>query len=297
MDITRLEEFQEVIDCLETGDLNKWEETLEHLGRRGLTCQDDSAEILGHLYEYGKGVEQNLKEALAWYYRDKWFYKSDIERCLDKILAIEPEYVFKETTLPNSYLHAYDKWFMELQMSKPLAEKPQKVGDLFLLGKYPQTPDGRELPILWRVLAIEDNRMLIISEYCLDWLPYDGNYLDFVESFPMVALGQPEGTKSEIFSLSNKEIEGYMPTEVDRRATATPYVVSKGAYLVHKEKYEEIQDLDVMDYAVCWWTGSKAFTPDYHADVMPDGWICDSGDAREDAGGVRPAMWIPLKWD
>ena len=177
-------------------------------------------------------------------------------------------------------------------MGKKLTEKPEKVGDLFLMGKYPQTPDGRELPILWRVLGIEDNRFLIVSEYCLDWLPYDGNYLNFVDEFPEVALGQAEGTQSEIFSLSNKEIEQFMPTEVDRRATATPYAVSKGAYLVHKEKYEEIQDLDVMDYAVCWWTGSKAFVPDYHADVMPDGWICDSGDSREDAGGVRPAMWI-----
>ncbi|MBO5656600.1 MAG: sel1 repeat family protein, partial [Agathobacter sp.] len=100
-DIGDSEEFLEVMACLEAGDEKKWQETVDLLCRKGLTCQDDSAEILGHLFEFGQGVEQDLKEALAWYSRDKWFYMDHIERCLEKVEAVDPEFEFRENMLPK----------------------------------------------------------------------------------------------------------------------------------------------------------------------------------------------------
>ena len=49
------------------------------------------------------------------------------------------------------------------------------VGDYFTFGVYEQDGDinTEPEPIEWRVLAAEDDRVLIISQYCLDAVPYD----------------------------------------------------------------------------------------------------------------------------
>ena len=48
-----------------------------------------------------------------------------------------------------------------------------EVGDYVKFGNYPQTAEGKEQPIEWRVLAKENNKMLVISRYGLDAKRFD----------------------------------------------------------------------------------------------------------------------------
>lgn len=65
-----------------------------------------------------------------------------------------------------------------------MADKTEfSVGDRVYLGKYEQDNDslnGAE-DIQWRILAIEDGQALLLSEYILDGLYYDLDYMEYVK--------------------------------------------------------------------------------------------------------------------
>ena len=44
----------------------------------------------------------------------------------------------------------------------------QEDGSVYVsLGQYPQTADGQVQPVLWRVLAADDEKCILLSEYIL----------------------------------------------------------------------------------------------------------------------------------
>ncbi len=47
------------------------------------------------------------------------------------------------------------------------------------LGQCPQTEEGGTLPILWRVLAVEEDRALLLSEYVLEARPIHSDYKEY----------------------------------------------------------------------------------------------------------------------
>lgn len=56
----------------------------------------------------------------------------------------------------------------------------KKDGYVYLtLGTFPQTKDGEELPILWRVLSVEDGKAYILSEYVLEARRIHGDYQEY----------------------------------------------------------------------------------------------------------------------
>jgi len=56
----------------------------------------------------------------------------------------------------------------------------KKEGYVYLtLGTFPQTAEGERLPILWRVLSVEDGKALILSEYILEARPLHGDYKQY----------------------------------------------------------------------------------------------------------------------
>ena len=75
--------------------------------------------------------------------------------CLAPVLAEE---------IPNAELRGWDK----------------KEGYVYLtLGTFPQTKEGERMPILWRILSAEDNRILILSEYVLEARRIHGDYKEY----------------------------------------------------------------------------------------------------------------------
>ncbi len=55
-----------------------------------------------------------------------------------------------------------------------------KEGYVYLtLGAFPQTKEGERLPILWRVLSVDDHRALLLSEYVLEARRIHGDYKEY----------------------------------------------------------------------------------------------------------------------
>lgn len=62
----------------------------------------------------------------------------------------------------------------------PLRGYDKKEGYVYLtLGTFPQTAEGERLPILWRVLSVEGDRALILSEYVLEARRIHGDYKEY----------------------------------------------------------------------------------------------------------------------
>lgn len=51
-------------------------------------------------------------------------------------------------------------------------------GESILFGAYPQSADGKESPIKWRVLRNSENELFLLSEYILDCKRYHGKSAD-----------------------------------------------------------------------------------------------------------------------
>ena len=147
------------------------------------------------------------------------------------------------------------------------ANAEMKVGDFVTLGLYEQDDDpdnGRE-PIEWQVLAVEEDRALVISRYGLEsrwyhypqvditwetsnlrkWLNEDfyGDSFNAEEQEKILdvknstAGDQESGTdggadtQDKVFVLSIEEAKTYFQTDNDRLCEATAYEKKHGAFV------------------------------------------------------------------
>lgn len=53
-----------------------------------------------------------------------------------------------------------------------------KPGEIITFGTYPQSADGAELPVEWRVLQNSGGELFVLSEYILDCKRYHGHSVD-----------------------------------------------------------------------------------------------------------------------
>ena len=170
------------------------------------------------------------------------------------------------------------------------------VGDTFTLGR-----DRFGESVEWTVLAVEENRALVISRDILCYASYNDTYSSvtwescslrawlngpFISSFfteeeaslimettvssssnPRSGTDGGADTTDRVFLLSMEECEQYFPTEVERRAL-----------------YNGGSDT---------WTlrtpGRSSYTA---SEVRYDGYINTSGSYVDFMNAVRPAMWI-----
>lgn len=192
-----------------------------------------------------------------------------------------------------------------------------KVGSIIKFGNYPQNTKRKKEPIEWRVLAIEDGKALIISQYALDCKKYNEECIntswekctlrkwlnsDFLNSAfdsteqnliqlstvtadknPRYSTNQGNDTKDKVFLLSEKEVKQYFKNDEDRKCKPTKFAINNGAYK--------------NDSGRCWWwLRSLGRFSNSAAVVYPDGSVRFLGgnvDFNDDS--VRPALWINLK--
>ncbi|MDO4478006.1 MAG: DUF6273 domain-containing protein [Lachnospiraceae bacterium] len=199
------------------------------------------------------------------------------------------------------------------------------VGDLVLFGKYEQdikAENGRE-DIAWRILAKEDNRVLLISQNVLygkeynqsrkdvtwetctlrSWL--NGEFLtaafndteqEMIMSTNVSADANPEydtnpgnDTQDKIFLLSIIELEKYFKSDGDRECKPTDLALKLWVYT------------DDSSGNCDWWLRSPGKDNGHAVLVGTDGYAFRDG-AKVDGygigtiyrGGVRPALWINL---
>jgi len=196
-----------------------------------------------------------------------------------------------------------------------------QVGDRFAFGRYAPEGETEKSPISWTVLAIEPERMLVLSEKILDMQPYhssqeiirwedcdlrrwlNDNFLNSAFSESEQAqiwipeqLEDPMGDllwrlfgmetvtaaiQDRIFLLNGTDLDTYYPHEG---------LFYTGISTVGTEAVERTAGSEL-----CWWLRSSMREYPMAHIVSP----CDSvGASRIDGSnhnGVRPAMWIRLE--
>jgi len=204
------------------------------------------------------------------------------------------------------------------EIKKALFSKAE-VSSTVYFGTYEQdnnTSNGEE-DIEWRVLAKEDNKILVISEYALDCQQYNTSYTDVTwescslrkwmngtflnnafsadeqaqiqnttvsaDKNPISYINPGNATTDKVFLLSITEVEKYFASDSARQCKPTEYAVANGAYVNS-------------DNGNCWWwLRSPGSIQSYAAYVCLDGSVYSFGYGVDSADGcVRPALWVNL---
>ena len=197
-----------------------------------------------------------------------------------------------------------------------------EVGDYITFGAYEQdanTSNGKE-PIEWLVLAKENDRLLVISRYALDYKPYNEKNTsvtsvtwetctlrkwlnnDFLNAAfsstekamiptvtvsadknPIYSTNPGNATQDKVFLLSIPEADKYCTSGSARQCKPTAYAKTQGAY----------QD----NSGLCsWWLRSPGVSQRDAAYVITHYGVYNFGlSVNRDSVAVRPAMWINLE--
>ena len=188
-----------------------------------------------------------------------------------------------------------------------------KISGTVLFGNYPQKSKSAE-PIKWNVLESDGDKALLLSDSCIDSLPFSKSYTnatwdksdirswlngDFLnsafsadernailstdlENGDELKYGTPAGknTQDKIFLLSGSEVKKYFSSDNARAAKATNYAVSHGAYTNGRGN-------------CAWWLRSPGMTRTSPAYIASSGEIGNRAhEADETIIGVRPALWV-----
>jgi hypothetical protein len=185
----------------------------------------------------------------------------------------------------------------------------------FTFGNYPQGENGEEEPIEWRVLTVDGDKALVISEKLLDYVSYNEEWIDVTwetctlrswmnNDFLNAAFSSSEqakiatvtnqnpdnpkyGTKGgkptqdKIFALSIEEAKKYFSSVSDRKAYTTDYAHKRGS--------------DSDDRSDWWWLRSPGYSGNDAAYVYYGGDVDRSGvNVNINNVAVRPAFWLNL---
>lgn len=211
----------------------------------------------------------------------------------------------------GNYLDSAEK----IKEIAPMVLKSAKVGDYITFGLYEQDnnkSNGNE-EIEWLVLAKEGNRILVISKYALNCMPYNASHEtvtwetctlrkwlnnDFINTAfsadekamiptvtvsadknPSYSTSAGNSTRDQVFLLSITEANKYFSSDRARQCKPTAYAVARGAY--------------VNSYGNCWcWLRSPGKSIAF---VGHGGDINEHGrNADFVSNAIRPAMWIDL---
>ncbi len=193
-----------------------------------------------------------------------------------------------------------------------------RTGDVIMFGHYEQDndlSDGAE-PIEWQILAEEEGRILLLSRYGLDGLPYHSSFSeitwegsrirqwlngvfletafteserDLIDESVNETPSNPESgtdggadTADSVFLLSTDEVLRYLPAVEDRICPATEYAKSKGVFVDWINGNNSF-----------WWLRTPGYSPYSAAIVYSNGLLYMYGsNVTNSARIVRPALWL-----
>lgn len=258
--------------------------------------------------ECRKKAEEFMRQVALLAQVFKSWLEADNEMSLNQCLAAAGIKSFEEAiaiyTQNPKILHAVNAIYPAASSSALLLGK----ADSGLLGRYKQKEDGQPEPIEWKVLAREKDRILVISKYALDCMPFctsdDESSWDTCslrkwlnEVFFNAAFNHFEKsiihrvtnyTADKVFLLSIKESNMYFDSNQTRRCAATCYAVKQGSYTDKRYK------IDGMDTCI-WWLRSSGEDAKCVAFVNDSGYVNVHGfNVKSEKISVRPAMWISI---
>ncbi len=176
-----------------------------------------------------------------------------------------------------------------------------EIGDVVMFGKYEQngkSDDGSE-NIEWIVLDKQDDKLLLVSLYCLDAVPYNNERASadwetstlrawLSDSFMASAFSAEEQASiletangdltDKLFVLSAEEANTYFKTDISRISASTKYADSK--------------NLAKNGECCMWWVRDIGTRENNAMYVFYDGTVRDGYAVDYSRVGVRPAMWV-----
>lgn len=186
------------------------------------------------------------------------------------------------------------------------------------LGQYPQTAEGGILPIIWRVLTVDEEKAYLCSEYVLfarpmhpDLLEYKKIGVDFGQTelchylnttFAQDAFSEAEqellipfATYGKVFLLDAEDVKSKdlgMGTDngairngyIGLRAWGTDYAIANGLYRF-QNKYGAHSP---------YWVRNQSTTDTRHARCTKDGGQLGHIECGRENEGVRPAAYLDL---
>ena len=196
------------------------------------------------------------------------------------------------------------------------------VGQIVKFGAYEQdnnVNNGKE-EIEWRVLAVEKQSALLISEYALDCVPYNNsrepitwenctlrfwlNDTFYNEAFaqkqqkvikttavsadknPKYSTDPGNATTDKVFLLSINEVNKNFSSDEARKCIPTAYAKSSGVWT--SGSYTKDRNA-----TCCWWLRSLGYVQTFAADVSADGSVGLYGvRVEQNSYGIRPTIWV-----
>ena len=205
---------------------------------------------------------------------------------------------------------------------KKLYKGTISIGKVITFGRYPYEENNEIKELEWRVLAVKEDKALIITEKLIDCLQYNEFYEEVTwetcsqrkwmnNDFVEVAFNDEErsgiirviiknldnkryrieggiDTFDSVFALSVDEARMYFKNDKDRITEATAYAKGGGS-----RKYDsDIPDGEKPDW---WWLRSPGSMSNRAASVSVDGGVDEVGkNVFYVMGLVRPALWLSL---
>ena len=249
------------------------------------------------------------------------------------VLFPRDQFLFSQVNRYDNFMDAgvrfrggpWEEFFRGGDSAATVTEPSVSVGDTVTYGSYEQDDyygNGEE-PVLWKVLAVESNKALLLSCDALDSQPYfhynafvtwencsmrgwlNGEFMDRAftqeeqagiqvttvdnsrsQGNPNWQTESGRDTQDKVFLLSYAEVCTYMADEQDRICAPTPYAESMGADI-------RIIDEETGTGAGFWWLRSPGEVEN-HACFVNFGGKMYSNMVNNGYLSVRPAMWVSL---
>ena len=199
-----------------------------------------------------------------------------------------------------------------------------RKGDKYEFGHYPMERDGKDEPLVWRVLDVDikKRRALLITENLIDCRKYhekskdvtwegcdlrkwlNGEFMDRAfdeKELRKIAVTSimssdnteyatkgARATKDKLFVLSIDEAEKYFRDDMDRRAAVTPYAESHGSF---RSNFYSTADGQPTSW---WWLRSPGYYYSVSIVYYFGGVHSDGSIVNNDYVSVRPALWLNL---
>lgn len=179
------------------------------------------------------------------------------------------------------------------------------------LGRYPQKADGTVLPLLWRVLTVEEDKAYLCSEYVLFAMPMHVNYTEYktigadfgntdlchylngeftADAFTEEDLSflMPYETYGKVFLLDSADLKSKeigMGVGEGLKAWGTEYAIEATGLYVFRPKFGSHS---------AYWTRNQSTTDTRHARCTKDGGQLGHIVSDRENEGVRPAVYLDL---
>lgn len=201
-----------------------------------------------------------------------------------------------------------------------LERKAAKKGDFITLGTYEQDGNFDNGPetLKWRVLAVEDGKMLILCRSCIEILPFHGETVPVAWEDSDIRAWLYENVYNTAFTddekrlilktaLTNEENDDYgtegtgetedyvfLLSEAEARKYCTPSTLLQVKVSMKVQADNPYANVDSGEHCP-WWLRTVGGS-EYHAQIVfSDATIDTFGTYASAEGiGIRPAMWIEI---